>query len=126
VRFVQIPYDLAGAPLGEWKNNAAMMEAYHVAAINFQLAQVLPAAACKWFSRYTCVGPAAKWHSLHCALCPDDVPPLQIWYGWSLAALLNRTFIIPKVRSAVEFSAFMPVLASKGAGSSWSEPSIVE
>ena len=39
--FLQIPYNLSGAPLGVWEDAAGMMEAYHVAAINFQLAQVL-------------------------------------------------------------------------------------
>ena len=26
------------------------------------------------------------------------VGALQIWYGWNIAVLLDRTFIIPKVR----------------------------
>ena len=29
-------------------------------------------------------------------MCQRCAP--QIWYGWNIAVLLNRTFIIPKVR----------------------------
>lgn len=36
---LQIPFDEAGAPLGDWVGKQPLMEAYHIAAVEFQLHQ---------------------------------------------------------------------------------------
>ncbi len=41
---MQVPYNAEGLPFGEWKGVEAAMEAFHLAAVEFQLAQLASAA----------------------------------------------------------------------------------
>lgn len=59
---LQIPFDLAGNPLSDWRGKPGLMEAYHVAAIDFQLAQVRTES---WKQKTLCLKPIYGWHARH-------------------------------------------------------------
>jgi hypothetical protein len=73
---LQVPHNLSGAPLGDWEDAAGMMEAYHMAAVNFQLAQVPPDADCQsgckfsWACSALAQPSCSRHHALHlCFVC---------------------------------------------------------